>query len=161
MIGLATSKDGIHFKRYEGNPVITPTERYELQSVMNPCVIWDENDDPWDGLGQGNKEHEDLFPCELEPCYGIAHHGGEKYCQECSQRTYPNTIDGPGAESKTAELVVEQGVLVGIDGRIIRNKGIIQGKNILGGSERVGEHYYKWSQNDYTYKNHSYICHRL
>lgn len=44
MVGLATSKDGIHFERYEGNPVFIPSETYELQSVMNPCVMWDENE---------------------------------------------------------------------------------------------------------------------
>lgn len=42
MIGLATSSDGLHFEKYKGNPVICPTETYEQQSVMNPCVIWDE-----------------------------------------------------------------------------------------------------------------------
>lgn len=41
-IGLATSEDGIHFNKYTDNPVIKPTEKYELCSVMNPCVIWDE-----------------------------------------------------------------------------------------------------------------------
>lgn len=41
-IGVATSQDGIHFKRYEHNPVLIPARPFEKRSVMNPCVLWDE-----------------------------------------------------------------------------------------------------------------------
>lgn len=43
-IGLAWSKDGYHFERCQKEPVIVPTEHYEKGAVMNPCVLWDEND---------------------------------------------------------------------------------------------------------------------
>lgn len=41
-IGLATSEDGSNFKRIQENPVISPELYHEGISVMNPCVIWDE-----------------------------------------------------------------------------------------------------------------------
>lgn len=40
-IGLATSRDGIHFERYRRNPVIVPEKEFEGKAVMNPCVLWD------------------------------------------------------------------------------------------------------------------------
>lgn len=40
-IGLAISKDGYHFERYEKNPILIPTESFEKNAVMNPCVLWD------------------------------------------------------------------------------------------------------------------------
>lgn len=40
-IGLAISKDGYHFERYSGNPIIVPSEIFEKNAVMNPCVVWD------------------------------------------------------------------------------------------------------------------------
>lgn len=41
-IGLAISKDGYHFDRYKGNPILTPSDIFEKNAVMNPCVIWDD-----------------------------------------------------------------------------------------------------------------------
>ena len=43
-IGIAWSKDGYHFERYQAEPIIMPTESYEKGAVMNPCVLWDEVD---------------------------------------------------------------------------------------------------------------------
>ena len=43
-IGLAISKDGYHFERYQKKPIIMPTESYEKGAVMNPCVLWDDAD---------------------------------------------------------------------------------------------------------------------
>ena len=43
-IGLAVSKDGYSFKRYQQNPIIVPTESHEQGAVMNPCVLWDDAD---------------------------------------------------------------------------------------------------------------------
>ena len=43
-IGLAGSKDGYSFKRYQQNPIIVPTESHEQGAVMNPCVLWDDAD---------------------------------------------------------------------------------------------------------------------
>lgn len=75
-IGLATSMDGLHFQKYEKNPVLLPTEQYEQQSVMNPCVIWDEAEGifkMWYSAGQ--KYEPDLI------CYAVSKDGirWEKY----------------------------------------------------------------------------------
>lgn len=40
-IGYATSADGINWERYD-TPVIRPTEEWELNSLMCPTAIWDE-----------------------------------------------------------------------------------------------------------------------
>lgn len=40
-IGVAVSEDGIHFNKISNAPVIKPEYSYEKGSVMNPCVIWD------------------------------------------------------------------------------------------------------------------------
>lgn len=42
-IGYAISEDGYNFKRY-GNPVIIPEEHYEAKSIMNPYVMYDEDE---------------------------------------------------------------------------------------------------------------------
>lgn len=39
-IGLAQSKDGIHFTKYHQNPVLEPEGAIEADSVMNPCVLY-------------------------------------------------------------------------------------------------------------------------
>ncbi len=41
-IGYATSKDGLHFERYQQQPVMFSDRPYEGQSVMCPFVMWDE-----------------------------------------------------------------------------------------------------------------------
>lgn len=43
-IGVALSKDGTNFEKLCNNPVLKPEYDYEGDSVMNPCVIWDEHD---------------------------------------------------------------------------------------------------------------------
>ena len=43
-IGLAISDDGIHYERYSKNPVLSATEIFEGQSIMNPCVIWNDGE---------------------------------------------------------------------------------------------------------------------
>ena len=42
-IGLALSHDGKHYERYGGNPIIMAETTFEGNSVMNPSVIWDED----------------------------------------------------------------------------------------------------------------------
>ena len=42
-IGLAVSNDGYRFDRITENPVLKPELSFEKQSVMNPCVLWDED----------------------------------------------------------------------------------------------------------------------
>lgn len=43
-IGLATSENGINFYKYEKNPIIIPEFEFEKRSVMNPHVIYDNED---------------------------------------------------------------------------------------------------------------------
>lgn len=40
-IGVATSNDGINYKRYGHNPIIEPERTYEGCAVMNPSVLYD------------------------------------------------------------------------------------------------------------------------
>ena len=40
-IGLAVSNDGTYFERVSAEPVLVPEQPYEKSSVMNPCVLWD------------------------------------------------------------------------------------------------------------------------
>ena len=41
-IGYAESKDGVRFERVGAEPVMVPEYPWEKESVMNPCVIYDE-----------------------------------------------------------------------------------------------------------------------
>lgn len=43
-IGFAVSNDGIHFERVCRKPVLVPEQSYEKSSVMNPCVLWDDEE---------------------------------------------------------------------------------------------------------------------
>lgn len=43
-IFYAVSDDGIHFRRMRNSPVLSPQEPWEKNSVMNPTVLWDEED---------------------------------------------------------------------------------------------------------------------
>ena len=43
-IGLALSDDGYNFVKYKHNPVLIPEFEYEKQSVMNPHVIYDKDE---------------------------------------------------------------------------------------------------------------------
>lgn len=43
-IGLAVSEDGSSYTRYSYNPILIAEEKYEKNSVMNPCVIWDDDE---------------------------------------------------------------------------------------------------------------------
>jgi len=42
-IGLATSRDGIHWARASSEPVLSAAEPWEKAAVMCPCVFWDES----------------------------------------------------------------------------------------------------------------------
>jgi predicted GH43/DUF377 family glycosyl hydrolase len=69
-IGLAISEDGIHFNRYKDNPVLVPEMQYEQQSVMNPCVLWDDDENifkMWYSAGQ--KYEPDVI------CYATSENG--------------------------------------------------------------------------------------
>ena len=43
-IGLAKSYDGINFIKYKNNPVMIPEYKFEKKSVMNPHVIYDQEE---------------------------------------------------------------------------------------------------------------------
>lgn len=77
MIGLAVSRDGIHFVRCEENPVLLPTEIYELQSVMNPCVIWDTSDKIFKMWYSAGEKYEPDVLCFATSIDGIH---WRKYC---------------------------------------------------------------------------------
>ena len=65
-IGHATSTDGITFKRDTKNPVLVPTEQEKGESVMNPCVIYNEGKgcfQMWYAAGE-NYEPDVLFYAE-------------------------------------------------------------------------------------------------
>lgn len=40
-IGYAQSEDGINFKRYSDTPILSPQLSWEKESVMNPCVLYE------------------------------------------------------------------------------------------------------------------------
>ncbi|NLG24260.1 MAG: family 43 glycosylhydrolase [Clostridiales bacterium] len=46
-IGYATSADGYHFRRADDQPVLFSERPFEGESVMNPCVLWDEAAGLW------------------------------------------------------------------------------------------------------------------
>lgn len=46
-IGYATSSDGYQWKRMSDQPVLYSERPYEGASVMNPCVLWDEQTKLW------------------------------------------------------------------------------------------------------------------
>ena len=41
-IGFAISDDGIHFRRYQDNPVLVPETEFEYKAVMNPFVMFED-----------------------------------------------------------------------------------------------------------------------
>ena len=43
-IGIAESKDGINFQKKQEKPIISPEFEFERNSVMNPCLLYDEED---------------------------------------------------------------------------------------------------------------------
>lgn len=43
-VGLAISPDGVYFERVENSAVLYPTLPFEQNAVMNPCVLWDEDE---------------------------------------------------------------------------------------------------------------------
>lgn len=65
-IGHATSSDGISYTKDSMNPVLVPTEQEEGESVMNPCVIYNEGKgcfQMWYAAGE-NYEPDVLFYAE-------------------------------------------------------------------------------------------------
>ncbi|GHU66400.1 hypothetical protein FACS1894184_04290 [Clostridia bacterium] len=46
-IGYATSPDGYDWRRMYDQPVLFPERPFEGESVMNPCVLWDDSRNVW------------------------------------------------------------------------------------------------------------------
>lgn len=46
-IGYARSQDGLTWTRQSNQPVLYSERPYEGESVMNPCVLWDEKNQEW------------------------------------------------------------------------------------------------------------------
>lgn len=66
-IGLATSVDGIHWiKQNNGNPVITPTETWELNNVSYPTVLYEDGlFKMWYGAGTADE------PMQIDYAYSV------------------------------------------------------------------------------------------
>lgn len=68
-IGYATSKDGFVFKRHSSNPVIVPELGFEGDSVMNPCVLFEDGEyRMWYSAGE---DYEPDVICEARSHDGI------------------------------------------------------------------------------------------
>lgn len=70
-IGFATSDDGIHFKRVNGQPVLQPEKSYEKGAVMNPCVLWDEDTNTFKMWYAAGDQFEPDVLCYAESTDGI------------------------------------------------------------------------------------------
>lgn len=70
-IGFATSKDGIHYDRVQRTPVLYATEKYEGTSLMNPCVIWNNQKQIFQMWYSGGEAYEPDVICYAESKDGI------------------------------------------------------------------------------------------
>lgn len=71
-IGVATSKDGTNFYRNEyDNPVLKPEFEHEKVSVMNPCVLWDEDSNSFKMWYSAGETYEPDVICYAESTDGI------------------------------------------------------------------------------------------
>ena len=71
-IGLAVSKDGINFKRSLHNPVLLPELDFENKSVMNPCVLWDEQKNLFRMWYSAGEKYEPDVICYAESKDGVS-----------------------------------------------------------------------------------------
>ena len=66
-IGYAQSEDGIHFERISSEPVIIPEYPWENESVMNPCVIYDEGEyKMWYSAGETYEPNVNAYATSLD-----------------------------------------------------------------------------------------------
>lgn len=70
-IGIAVCEDGVHFKRYRSEPIITAEMEYEGVSVMNPCVIWDNEDEKFKMWYSAGENYEPDVVCYATSDNGI------------------------------------------------------------------------------------------
>lgn len=66
-IGYAQSEDGIHFERASFDPVMIPEYPWENESVMNPCVIYDEGEyKMWYSAGETYEPNVNAYATSLD-----------------------------------------------------------------------------------------------
>lgn len=70
-IGLAKSSDGILFKRFSNRPILSATLSFEKKSVMNPCVIFDEENDVFKMWYAAGEDYEPDVVCYAESLDGV------------------------------------------------------------------------------------------
>ena len=70
-IGIATSDDGIRFTRMQQKPILVPSEPYEKGSVMNPCVLWDKDEEIFKMWYAAGEQFEPDVLCYAESKDGI------------------------------------------------------------------------------------------
>lgn len=71
-IGYCESEDGISFKRIYDNPIISADLQHEGISVMNPCVIWDEEKRVFKMWYSAGEDYEPDVICYAESKDGIS-----------------------------------------------------------------------------------------
>lgn len=70
-IGLATSRNGMDYRRESTNPILKPEMEQEGVSVMNPCVIWDEESECFKMWYSAGETYEPNVICYAESLDGI------------------------------------------------------------------------------------------
>ena len=66
-IGYAQSEDGIHFERTSSEPVLIPEYPWEKESVMNPCVMYDEGEyKMWYSAGETYEPNVNAYATSLD-----------------------------------------------------------------------------------------------
>lgn len=107
-IGYATSKDGIIFQPALDKPVLKPLEIYEGDSVMNPCVLWDEKNKIYKMWYSAGEDYEPDIICYAESMDGIS------WCR------YPEPVMRPNKNTKYSQYK-----LGGCDVKYINGKYIM------------------------------------
>ena len=70
-IGIAVSDDGIRYRRIRKEPVLVADQPCEKQSVMNPCVIWDEAAQKYKMWYAAGEKYEPDVLCYAESTDGV------------------------------------------------------------------------------------------
>lgn len=73
-IGVAKSRDGINYERSSFNPVLKPEFSHEKASVMNPCVIYDDESGCFKMWYSAGETYEPNVICYAESTDGIQWH---------------------------------------------------------------------------------------
>ena len=91
-IGIAISDDGYDFKRIQDEPIIIPEFEYEGMSVMNPCVIYDNEEKVYKMWYSAGETYEPDVICYATSRDGI---NWEKYNQNpiFIHNDNPNSLD--------------------------------------------------------------------